>query len=74
LHYIVPVLLGEETSAVRAAALLRDGGWDIRAVRPPSVPPGTARLRLSIHADHGREILLAAAEAVAAVIREAVLA
>jgi 8-amino-7-oxononanoate synthase len=72
-HYIVPVILGDDTSAVRAAALLHNGGWDIRAVRPPSVPDGTARLRISIHADHGRETLLAAAEAVAAVIREAVL-
>jgi 8-amino-7-oxononanoate synthase len=73
-HYIVPVLLGEDTVAVDAASRLRDGGWDIRAVRPPSVPPGTARLRISIHADHGRETLLGAADAVAAVIRGAVLA
>src|SRR5262249_25560942 len=56
---------------VRAAACLRERGWDIRAVRPPSVPDGTARLRISIHPNHGRETLLAAAEAVAAVIREA---
>jgi 7-keto-8-aminopelargonate synthetase-like enzyme len=73
-HYIVPVLLGDDTSAFRAAACLRERGWDIRAVRPPSVPDGTARLRISIHADHERETLLAAAEAVAAIIREAVLA
>jgi 8-amino-7-oxononanoate synthase len=64
-HYVVPLLLGEDPRAVRAADRLRQAGWDIRAIRPPSVPPGTARLRVSIHADHSRETLLAAAAAVA---------
>ncbi len=73
-HYIVPILLGNDAEAVRAAEHLRERGWDIRAVRPPSVPPGTARLRISIHADHRQEILLAAATDIAAVIPEAVLA
>jgi 8-amino-7-oxononanoate synthase len=32
-------------------------GYDIRAIRPPSVPQGTARLRISIHADRDFELL-----------------
>ncbi len=67
-HYIVPIVLGDDTRAVRAANRLREGGWDIRAIRPPSVPTGTARLRISIHADHGDATLVAAAAAIAGVV------
>jgi 8-amino-7-oxononanoate synthase len=49
---IVPVLLGSEARALDAARHLQAAGFDVRAVRPPTVPVGTARLRLSIHADH----------------------
>jgi 8-amino-7-oxononanoate synthase len=64
-HYIVPVVLGSDSRAVQVARCLGEAGWDIRAVRPPSVPPGTARLRISVHADHAPRTLVAAAEAVA---------
>jgi 8-amino-7-oxononanoate synthase len=67
-HYIVPIILGEDVAAVRAADALRELGFDIRAIRPPTVPPGTARLRISIHADHDRTTLSALAEALARVI------
>jgi 8-amino-7-oxononanoate synthase len=50
--YIVPVVLGDDSRAVRVATRLQELGYDIRAIRPPSVPQGTARLRISIHADH----------------------
>jgi 8-amino-7-oxononanoate synthase len=55
--YIVPVILGDDARAVRAATQLQEWGYDIRAIRPPSVPQGTARLRISIHADHAPELL-----------------
>lgn len=55
--YIVPIILGDDTLAVRAATRLQELGYDIRAIRPPSVPQGTARLRISIHADHKPELL-----------------
>jgi 8-amino-7-oxononanoate synthase len=64
-HYLVPVVLGADGRAVEAARRLQAAGWDIRAIRPPTVPPGTARLRISIHADHEPETLRAAAAAVA---------
>lgn len=49
---IVPVLIGDNAAAVAIAAEVREHGYDVRALRPPSVPPGTARLRISVHADH----------------------
>jgi 8-amino-7-oxononanoate synthase len=49
---IVPVLLGGNQRALEAAAAMARRGFDVRALRPPSVPPGTARLRLSVHANH----------------------
>lgn len=47
---IVPVLLGENDRAKTVAAELQHEGFDIRAIRPPAVPPGTARLRVSVNA------------------------
>ena len=51
-EYIVPILVGDDHRAVATAARVREEGFDVRAIRPPSVPPGTARLRISVHADH----------------------
>ena len=45
---IVPVMIGDADRAVRIAENLREHGFWINAVRPPTVPTGTARLRLSI--------------------------
>lgn len=64
-EYIVPVVIGDDARAVTAAARLRDQGFDVRAIRPPSVPPGTARLRISVHADHDPTVLGRLAAAVA---------
>jgi 8-amino-7-oxononanoate synthase len=64
-HYIVPVLLGDDRRATVAAERLQQRGFDIRAIRPPTVPIGTSRLRVSIHADHDPDILKRAAAAVA---------
>lgn len=46
---IVPILLGENERAVTVAAALQAQGFDIRAIRPPTVPEGTARLRISVN-------------------------
>ncbi|WP_339915741.1 8-amino-7-oxononanoate synthase [uncultured Brevundimonas sp.] len=45
---IIPVVLGDEARTMTVARALQDGGFDVRGIRPPTVPPGTARLRLSL--------------------------
>ena len=47
---IVPIVLGTNESATSAARRLRESGFDVRAIRPPTVPEGTARLRVSLNA------------------------
>lgn len=54
---IVPVIIGENHRAVAVAAALQEDGFDVRAIRPPTVPQGTARLRISINAGLSEEIL-----------------
>ncbi len=46
--HIQPVIVGSDDRATRLAAAMQARGFDIRAVRPPTVPEGTARLRLSL--------------------------
>jgi 7-keto-8-aminopelargonate synthetase-like enzyme len=50
---IVPVILGDAEKALRAAAFLRERGLHVPAIRPPTVAPGAARLRISLMATHG---------------------
>jgi 8-amino-7-oxononanoate synthase len=49
---IVPVIVGDENDAVRAAAALLERGLLVPAIRPPTVPPGTSRLRVTLSAAH----------------------
>ena len=49
---IQPVVLGDDITALRAAEYLREQGFYLRAVRPPTVPKNTARLRICISAAH----------------------
>ena len=45
---IVPVILGSNETALRVAAELQSAGFGVKAIRPLTVPPGTARIRLSL--------------------------
>jgi 8-amino-7-oxononanoate synthase len=65
---IVPLLLGDNRRALASAERLAALGFDVRAIRPPTVPPGTARLRISVHADHSEAEIDALAEALAGVL------
>lgn len=54
---IIPVILGENDRAMAIAATLQQAGFDIRAIRPPTVAPGTARLRISVNAGLTEDLL-----------------
>jgi 8-amino-7-oxononanoate synthase len=49
---IVPVILGDEQAALDASAALLDAGLLVPAIRPPTVAPGTSRLRVALSAAH----------------------
>ena len=45
---IVPLIVGDDARTMRLAAALQAEGFDIRGIRPPTVPEGTSRLRVSL--------------------------
>ena len=58
---IVPIVVGEAALAMRMCELALEGGVFAQAIRPPTVPEGTSRLRLAVMASHSREELREAA-------------
>jgi len=52
---IVPFVTGSESAALEASAALLDMGLFVPAVRPPTVPPGTSRLRVTLSSAHTEE-------------------
>jgi 8-amino-7-oxononanoate synthase len=68
---ILPVHVGGNAEALALAARLRGDGLLVTAVRPPTVPAGTARLRLSVTLAHDLPALEAAAETIGRAARDA---
>lgn len=66
---IQPVFLGDNQRALRAGQTLLERGILARAIRPPTVPEGTARLRLSITAAHQTEHLEQLVEGLAVIFQ-----
>ena len=54
---IIPVLIGENERTILIAQALQAQGFDVRAIRPPTVPAGTARLRITVNVGLTDEIL-----------------
>jgi 8-amino-7-oxononanoate synthase len=67
---IVPVVLGDNDRALAVAQSLQSQGFDVRAIRPPSVAPGTARLRISVNVGLDDATIRCFAAALAAAVRE----
>jgi 8-amino-7-oxononanoate synthase len=67
---IFPVVLGDEARALDASRRLRARGFFVRAIRPPTVPRGTSRLRVSLTAGHTREQVDGFLAALEGVLRE----
>lgn len=61
---IVPVLCGANEAALHVASALQESGFAVRAIRPPTVPEGTARVRLSLTAKITREDVMRLSEAI----------
>jgi 8-amino-7-oxononanoate synthase len=68
---IVPLVVGDPTDAVRASERALERGIFAQAIRPPTVPAGSSRLRLAVMASHTKSELREAAAALAAVVPEA---
>jgi 8-amino-7-oxononanoate synthase len=62
---IQPLVLGDAAWAVDASQRLLERGFLVPAIRPPTVPEGTSRLRVSLSAAHSREDVERLAEALA---------
>lgn len=54
---IVPILVGDNTTTLALSNALLERGWHVQAIRPPTVPDGTSRLRVTVSAGHDRATL-----------------
>ena len=70
---IIPIIIGDSEKALLAGQSLMDKGMFALAVRPPTVPEGTARIRMTIMATHSPEDLDRAAAAVGMLKQEGLL-
>ncbi|WP_170429228.1 8-amino-7-oxononanoate synthase [Ruegeria arenilitoris] len=62
---IIPVVLGDDAKTMEMAATLQAKGFDVRGIRPPTVPRGTSRLRVSITGNVGEDDISALFETLA---------
>lgn len=62
---ILPIVLGDEDAALKAAAALLERGIFVPAIRPPTVPVGSSRLRIALSAGHSHEMMTVLLDALA---------
>ena len=67
---IIPIPIGGNAPAVLVARAMHAAGFDVRAIRPPTVPVGTARLRVSVNVGLSDEVLDEFSVALANALRE----
>ena len=66
---IQPVLIGDNADVMRISTVLQQNGFLVGAIRPPTVPAGSARLRITLSADHTHDNIHRLLEAVRGVMR-----
>jgi 8-amino-7-oxononanoate synthase len=68
---IVPLILGDADQAIAASQMLEDAGFLVTAIRPPTVPAGTARLRFTFTALHPDREIVRLAEVLSGLVEAA---
>ena len=68
---ILPLVIGEAEAAVQASERALEGGVFAQAIRPPTVPAGSSRIRLAVMASHTKTELKLAAKVLAAAVKPA---
>ncbi|SEN27735.1 8-amino-7-oxononanoate synthase [Sphingomonas gellani] len=66
---IMPLVIGDNAATMRAAEAVQAAGFDVRGIRPPTVPDGTARLRISLTLHVGTDEIDALGDVLNAVLR-----
>ncbi|MDB5708373.1 MAG: 8-amino-7-oxononanoate synthase [Sphingomonas bacterium] len=66
---ILPLVIGEDAPTMRMASALQTAGFDVRGIRPPTVPAGTARLRISLTLNVNEADITALADTIMALPR-----
>jgi 8-amino-7-oxononanoate synthase len=64
------VIIGDSEQTVSIAEILQVQGYDVRAIRPPSIAPGTSRLRLSVNVNLDESVLEEFSMALATALEE----
>jgi 8-amino-7-oxononanoate synthase len=66
---ILPIVLGDDARTMQVAAAVQAAGYDVRGIRPPTVPAGTSRLRVSVTLNVGSGDVQGLAAALAEALR-----
>jgi 8-amino-7-oxononanoate synthase len=66
---VLPLVLGDDAATMRAAAAVQAAGFDVRGIRPPTVPVGTSRLRISLTLHVGTDEVAALADVLEGALR-----
>lgn len=66
---ILPLILGDDATTMRVAGAVQAAGFDVRGIRPPTVPAGTSRLRISLTLNATPDDVAALATAIGEALR-----
>jgi 8-amino-7-oxononanoate synthase len=67
--HILPIIVGADAKALAVASALQAQGFDVRAIRPPTVPEDTARLRIALSANLSEDVISELFDAMATALR-----